>query len=172
MPTEKSSSVIPFVVRAEGSGVAQRLTTAGTPAHVFETDAYPAFGGRDAAPSPLFYALGSLTSCNQVTASLVARSLGIQLGAWKLEAQGDLDTAVLVKGAPGNANFDRVVVRATVETDATAEQFATLVSETERRCPVTQLFKRSGVVFENVWTRASLRDDARAAAPVANQPSS
>ena len=63
MSTAKSSSsVIPFVVRAEGLGVAQRLTTAGTPGHVFATDAYPAFGGKDAAPSPLFYALGSLTS--------------------------------------------------------------------------------------------------------------
>ena len=63
--------------------------------------------------------------------------------------QGDLDTSVLVGGADGNANFDRVSVRATVETDATDEQFATLVAETERRCPVTQLFKRSGVEWDN-----------------------
>jgi uncharacterized OsmC-like protein len=162
MTTLQKSSVIPFVVRAEGAGVAQQLTTAGGTAHVFQTDAYPAFGGRDAAPSPLFYALGSLTSCNQVTASLVAKSLGIQLGAFSFEVQGDLDTSVLVQGAEGNANFERVIVRATVETDATDAQFATLVSETERRCPVSQLFKRSGLVFENVWTRSALRDAAAA----------
>jgi putative redox protein len=48
------------------------------------------------------------------------------------------------------------VVQASVETDASEEQFARLVSETERRCPVTQLFKRSGLVFENRWTRAAL----------------
>ena len=47
-------------------------------------------------------------------------------------------------------------VRATVETDATDEQFATLVAETERRCPVTQLFKRSGVEWDNQWEKASL----------------
>ncbi len=147
------SQVVPFVVHGEGTGVAQTVTAGG---HTFHTDAYPAFGGADAAPSPLFYALSSLTSCNQVTASLVARDLGIRLGAWRFDAQGDLDPSVLVGGADGNANFDRVEVRATVETDASAEQFARLVSETERRCPVTQLFRRSGLEFLNTWTRAPL----------------
>lgn len=132
--------------------MAQRLETQGARAHVFATDAYPAFGGRDEAPSPLFYALGALTSCNQVTASLVAKGLGITVGHWSFEVQGDLDPAVLVRGADGNANFERVVVRATVETDATEEQFALFVSETTRRCPVSQLFIRSGLAFENVWT--------------------
>lgn len=148
-----TSTVVPFAVHAEGSGVAQTLTAG---KHVFHTDSYPAFGGADTAPSPLFYALGALTSCNQVTASLVARDLGITLGRWTFDVRGDLDTAVLVGGAEGNANFDRVEVRATVETDADEEQFARLVSETERRCPVSQLFLRSGLEYSNDWTRAPL----------------
>jgi putative redox protein len=151
-------SVVSFVLHATGSGVAQTLTTEGDVTHVFQTDAYPAFGGSDTAPTPLFYALGALTACNQVTASLVANDLGIQLGEWTFDVQGDLDTAVLVGGAEGNANFDRVQVHATVQTDATPEQFATLVSETERRCPVSQLFQRSGLRFINNWTRADLPD--------------
>jgi len=155
MPTLKTS-VVPFVVSATGTGTAQDLTTAGPNAHRFSTDAYPAFGGQDEAPSPLFYALGSLTSCNQVTATLVAKDLGIRLGAWTFDIQGDLDTSVLVGGAEGNANFDKVSVRATVETDADDEQFARLVSETERRCPVTQLFRRSGLEYENEWQRLPL----------------
>jgi putative redox protein len=154
------ASVVPFVVTAEGTGVAQRLTAAGDAGHTFEADAYPAFGGHDAAPSPLFYALGSLTSCNQVTANLVAKDLGIRLGAFTFEVQGDLDTAVLVAGEDGNANFDRVAVTATVETDATEEQFARLVAETERRCPVTQLFVRSGLEFVNEWARRDLQAPA------------
>ena len=155
LPTVKTS-VVPFALTATGSGTAQHLTTAGDQAHQFSTDAYPAFGGHDEAPSPLFYALGSLTSCNQVTATLVAKDLGIRLGAWTFEVQGDLDPSVLVGGADGNANFDQVTVRATVETDATEEQFARLVSETERRCPVTQLFQRSGLAYENNWQRLPL----------------
>lgn len=158
--TIPSSSVVPFVVHAEGTGVAQRLCVAGNPGHVFHTDAYLAFGGANTAPSPLFYALGALTSCNQVTGSLVARDLGIALGRWTFEIQGDLDTGVLVHGAEGNANFDRVRVVAVVETDATAEQFSTFVSETARRCPVTQLFQRSGLQLENDWSRVELSVNA------------
>lgn len=156
MTLSPKATVVPFIVRSEGWGVAQTLTAAGEAGHTFHTDAYPAFGGSDAAPSPLFYALGALTSCNQVTGSLVARDLGITLGRWSFEIQGDLDTAVLVGGEDGNANFDRVQVRAVVETDATPEQFATFVSETARRCPVTQLFVRSGLEFDNDWTPAPL----------------
>lgn len=48
---------------------------------------------------PLFYALGALTSCDQVTASPVAKDLDIRLCRWTFEARGELDTAVLVGGA-------------------------------------------------------------------------
>jgi uncharacterized OsmC-like protein len=157
MSETKSSSVVPFVIRGEGSGVAQKVVAAGAAQHTFHTDAYPAFGGADRAPSPLFYALASLSSCNQVTGTLVARDLGVHLGAWSFEVQGDLDTRVLVQGAEGNANFSKITVRATVESDATDEQFTRFVAETERRCPVTQLFKRSGLEFDNQWTRLPLR---------------
>ncbi len=67
---------------------------------------------------------------------------------------------MLVHGAPGNANFERVSVIAVIETDATAEQFSTFISETARRCPVTQLFQRSGLQLENDWSRVELRVSA------------
>ncbi|MBY6366463.1 MULTISPECIES: OsmC family protein [Rhodococcoides] len=154
--TSVKTSVVPFVVDARGTGVAQHLSVQGTAGHEFDADAYPAFGGRDAAPSPLFYALGALTSCNQVTASLVAKDLGITLGEFTFRVQGDLDTGVLVAGEDGNANFDRVTVEATVQTDASGEAFDHFVAEVERRCPVSQLFVRSGLEFVNRWERADL----------------
>lgn len=147
--------VVPFTVHGTGTGVAQRIVIPGSP-HAFDTDAYPAFGGADEAPSPLFYALGSLISCNQVTAQLVAKDLGVTLGRLSFEATGDLDTSVLVGGQEGDANFRRVVVTATVDTDATPEQFEQLESETQRRCPVSQLFIRSGTDFSSTWTRAQV----------------
>lgn len=150
------TSVVPFVVEATGSGVAQHLIAQGDNKHEFDTDAYPAFGGKDAAPSPLLYALGALTSCNQVTASIVAKDLGLTLGEFTFRIQGDLDTEVFVTGAEGNANFDKVTVDVTVQTDADEEKFSTFVSEVERRCPVSQLYIRSGLEFVSNWTRTAL----------------
>ena len=155
MAITPKATVVPFTIHGTGTGVAQHVVVPGSP-HAFDTDAYPAFGGQDAAPSPLFYALGALSSCNQVTAALVAKDLGVTLGAFEFTVTGDLDTAVLVGGEDGNANFDRVALTAKVETDATAEQFAELQVETERRCPVSQLFRRSGTEFQVDWTQLPL----------------
>ncbi|PWJ49063.1 Uncharacterized OsmC-related protein [Quadrisphaera granulorum] len=151
-----SKETVPFVVDAEGTGVAQRLVVAGDHEHVFTADTYPSFGGEDAAPSPLSYLLGALTSCNQVTGSLVASGLGIAVGRWSFHIQGDLDPSVIAGGAEGNANFDSVSVRVTVETDADESTFATFRTETERRCPVTQMFKRSGLAYTSAWHRVPL----------------
>ena len=155
MPIKPKATVVPFTIHGTGTGVAQHVAVPDSE-HAFETDAYPAFGGQDAAPSPLFYALGALSSCNQVTAALVAKDLGIALGAFDFVVTGDLDTAVLVGGEEGNANFDRVELTARIESDATPEQFAELQAETERRCPVSQLYRRSGTDLQVGWTQLPL----------------
>lgn len=100
--------------------------------------------------------LGALTGCNQITAQLVAKDLGVELGTFRASAVGDLDPSVLAGGAEGNANFERVVFEVEVETDADDEQFARLQAETERRCPVTQLYVRSGLEYVTSWTRVPL----------------
>lgn len=143
--------LVPFTTTGRGNGVAQSVTVEGDNPHTFASDTYPAFGGADAAPSPLAYTLGALTSCNQITAQLVAKDLGITLGDFDITARGDLDPAVFVGGAEGNANFSAVVVDATVTTDAEGERFEQFVLELERRCPVTQLFKRSGLDYTSTW---------------------
>ena len=144
--------LVPFVVDSTGTGVAQDITVQGEPSHQFASDTYPAFGGTDAAPSPLAYTLGALTSCNQISAQLVAKDLGIRVGSFSFTARGDLDPSVFVGGAEGNANFSSVTVDATVETDAEGETFDHFVAELERRCPVTQLFRRSGLDYTSTWS--------------------
>jgi putative redox protein len=149
-------AVVPFAVHAEGTGVQQDITVQGDNQHAVRADTYPAFGGEDSAPSPLAYALAALSSCNQVVAQAVAQGLGVTLGKLTFDVQGDLDTAVIAGGEEGNANFDRVTVKATIESDASPEQFEQLKSETERRCPVSQLFIRSGLEYDAQWTQAPL----------------
>ncbi|MXG90878.1 OsmC family protein [Nocardioides flavescens] len=142
---------VPFSVASRGTGVAQDVTVQGEHEHHFSSDTYPAFGGADAAPSPLAYTLGALTSCNQISAQLVAKDLDIRVGEFTFTARGDLDPSVFVGGVEGNANFDAVTVEATVETDAEGERFDRFVAELERRCPVTQLFRRSGLDYTSTW---------------------
>lgn len=144
-----------FRLASNGTGVSQLIRPEGSE-HLIAVDAAPAFGGHDAAPSPIAYALGALIACSQVTAQLVAKDLGLELHGFAFKLSADLDTAVLVGGAQdGNPNFESVEIAAIVETDASAEQFAQLKRETERRCPIYQLFARSGVALSSTWRAVS-----------------
>jgi len=147
---------IPFRVDGQGTGVAQNIKVKGSPYEI-SVDAYASFGGSDSAPTPLAYSLSSLGSCTQVTGSLVARDLGINLGNWSVTVKGQLDTDVLVKGKDGNANWDSIELLVSVETDTNDEgKFQRLASETERRCPITQLFKHSGAGWNSQWVNTAI----------------
>lgn len=71
--------------------------------------------------------------------------------------EADLPTAVLVRGAAeGNPNWEGVRLRVRVQTDAEGERWERFVSEVERRCPITRLFRLSGVRWESEWVNERL----------------
>jgi putative redox protein len=145
--------LVSFAVTGTGTGVAQTVAVKGAD-YVIETDAYPAFGGKDAHPSPLAYTLASLSSCNQVTSAIVARELGITIEAVRFDVVADFDPTVMTTGSgTTDATFQNLRVTAEITTDATADQFEALHAETERRCPVTVLFARAGVAITSEWTQ-------------------
>jgi putative redox protein len=147
-------STFPLVtlrLTGEGIGTRQTIHEDGTD-HVIRTDARLALGGADSAPSPLAYALAALTSCTQVTSQIVAKDLDLSLGRLKVSVDAELDPTVLATGAEGVSNFTRLSLDISVETAAAPDLFARFGSEVERRCPITQLFRRSGVAVTTRWT--------------------
>ena len=144
---------VTFRLNSAGIGAAQTIFAEGSP-HIINVDATRGFGGKDEYPSPIFYVLSSLISCSQVTAQLVANDLGIQLHSFEFDLKANLDTAILFEGAEeGNPNFQDIIIKARIETDTSDDLFEKLKSETERRCPVYQLFTRSGVHIRSHWIR-------------------
>ncbi|MHA6781253.1 OsmC family protein [Pseudonocardia saturnea] len=145
--------LVNFAVSGAGTGVAQTVAVKGAD-YVIETDAYKAFGGQDAHPSPLAYTLASLSSCNQVTSSIVAKELGITIESVKFDVSSDFDPTVMTTGkGTADATFQNLVITAEITTDATADQFDRLRDDTARRCPVSVLFTRAGVRITNDWTQ-------------------
>lgn len=145
------STLVPFSLRGSGEGVKQAIAVDGGPL-AFAAEGHHAFGGTDSAPSPLDFALGALTSCTQVTAQIVAsQKPAIQLGRWDIAVKATLDGAVLLKGGEGVSNFRDVDLTIVVETDLRDADFTAFAEEVEHRCPVTQLFRRSGVRVTTHW---------------------
>ncbi|KAK4225871.1 OsmC/Ohr family [Podospora fimiseda] len=145
---------IPLQITGTGTGTQQHITIADK-SYTISTDTYTGLGGQDSQPSPVSYSLASLSSCNQVTGAVVAKDHGIKLGKWHVTVDALLPTAVLVGGQQGNPNWESVKLKARVQTDVPVEdkegKFQFFVQEVERRCPITTLFKLSGVRYESEW---------------------
>lgn len=155
MPLDSRGSVLDFDVSGSGEGVLQQVAVDGT-SFTFSSEGHRAFGGTDSAPSPLDYVLAAFISCNQVTSKIVALGQGIELGRFEGRINAKLDNSVLAFGADGNGNFESVTLDFSLETALDDDAFAAFTAEIARRCPVTQLFERSGVTIHSNWTNKAL----------------
>ena len=147
--------LVTFSVTGTGTGVRQDVDVVGS-GHLVKSDAYEAFGGKDEFPSPLAYVLASLTTCNQVTASIVARELGIEVRSYEFAVDGDFNPTVMTTGRAADGehpdSFSAVRLTAVVDTDAPQDLLERLGAEVERRCPVSALFRNAGTELTSTWT--------------------
>src|SRR5437667_9995016 len=108
-----------------------------------EAGLHPATGGDGSSACSADMLLEALVGCAGVTLSAVATALGILLRDAKIRAEGDLDfrgTLGVSKDVP--VGFERIRLRFDLDTDAPAEQIATLIRLTERYCVVYQTLSR------------------------------
>jgi uncharacterized OsmC-like protein len=83
--------------------------------------------------------LEALVACAGVTLRAVSTGTGIELRDATISAEGDLDfrgTLAVAKDVP--VGFQHIRLRFDLESDATAEQIASLIRLTERYCVVYQ----------------------------------
>jgi len=104
-----------------------------------EAGLHPATGGDGLAACSGDMLLQALVACAGVTLNAVATALGIVLRDANVRAEGDLDfrgTLGVAKDAP--VGFQAIRLHVDLDTDASAEQLATLLRLTERYCVVYQ----------------------------------
>ena len=105
---------------------------------------HPATGGSGAELCSGDMLLEALVACAGVTLNAVATVLAIPLRAGKVFAEGDLDfrgTLGVAKDAP--VGFRAIRLRFELDTDASADQLATLQKLTERYCVVYQTLRQA-----------------------------
>lgn len=117
------------------------------------TDEPESSGGTNAGPTPLTTVLAALCGCESVTFHRTAGELGLAYEGISFVADFTID----IRGRNGDRavrpHFQTVRMEATVTTDASAEELAAVVEETEARCPVFNLLSDAGVRIETVWVR-------------------
>ncbi len=125
-----------------GEGVTCRVETGKA---LVTAGLHPATGGNTLAACSGDMLLEALVACAGVTLNAVATSLGIELRDASLTAEGDLDfrgTLGVARDVP--VGFQAIRLLVSLDTDATAEQIATLLRLTERYCVVYQTLAGPG----------------------------
>lgn len=119
-----------------GEGITCRVETGKA---LVEAGLHPATGGDGLAACSGDMLLEALVACAGVTLQAVSTAIGVELRDGKVIAEGDLDfrgTLGVAKEAP--VGFRDIRLRFDLDTDADAEQLATLIRLTERYCVVFQ----------------------------------
>jgi uncharacterized OsmC-like protein len=113
-----------------------------------EAGLHPATGGTGMLACSGDLLLEALVACAGVTLSAVSTSMGIAISDAEIRAEGDLDfrgTLGVSKEVP--VGFTRIRLYFMIQSDASAESIAKLISLTERYCVVYQTLVR-GVAVE------------------------
>jgi uncharacterized OsmC-like protein len=132
-----------ITLRAHGRLSDQVTCKVETGRAIVEAGLHPATGGTGAFACSGDMLLEALVACAGVTLSAVATALGIQLRDAALHAEGDLDfrgTLGVAKDVP--VGFERIRLHIELDTDASEEDQARLLSLTERYCVVYQTLRR------------------------------
>src|SRR3954467_13957548 len=120
----------------DGLGISCKVETGRA---VVEAGLHPATGGDGTLACSGDMLLEALAACAGVTLRAVATSLGLDVRAGTVRAEGDLDfrgTLAVSKDAP--VGFRGIRLAFELETDASDEELATLLRLTERYCVVFQ----------------------------------
>lgn len=120
----------------DGLGISCKVETGRA---VVEAGLHPATGGDGTLACSGDMLLEALVACAGVTLRAVATSLGLEVRGGRVRAEGDLDfrgTLAVAKDAP--VGFRAIRLSFDLDTDADADQLATLKKLTERYCVVFQ----------------------------------
>ena len=136
-----------------GAGVTCSVATGRA---LVEAGLHPATGGDGLSLCSGDMLLEALVACAGVTLGAVATSLGLEIRAGRVRAEGDLDfrgTLAVSKEAP--VGFRAIRLAFELETDAADEDLDTLLRLTERYCVVYQTLAH-GPSLSASWTTVAV----------------
>ncbi|MEO1140264.1 MAG: OsmC family protein [Pseudomonadota bacterium] len=112
-----------------------------TQAFSIDADHPPQFAAPDNGPTPAEIVLTALASCLTAGVAAVAENRGIKLRSVKATLEGDMDMAgILGIDADIRNGFTAVRVKFDIDADASGEDIAALVAQSQKRSAVFDIF--------------------------------
>jgi uncharacterized OsmC-like protein len=111
----------------------------------------PQFAAGDNGPTPVEIVMSGLASCLTAGVAAVAQHRGIQLHKINATVEGDMDIAgILGVDEDVRNGFSAIRVRFDIDADATADEIAALVAQSQKRSAVFDIITNPGSVSVSV----------------------
>lgn len=118
---------------------------------IIEAQAHAGVGGAGTAACSGDLLLAALAGCTQLTAQLVAESMGLQFNDLEVTVEGDLDlrgTLGISRDVPVGFSNIRLAIR--IDGDISDEQLASFGRKVERYCVVLQTLKQPPQIITTI----------------------
>lgn len=110
-------------------------------AFTFDADHPAPFAAEDNGATPVEIALSALASCLAAGVAAVAQNRGIQIRSVAANVEGDMDIQGILGMDPDVRNgFSAVRVRFEVDADATKDEIAAVIAQSQKRSAVFDIF--------------------------------
>ncbi|MEM9551040.1 MAG: OsmC family protein [Pseudomonadota bacterium] len=116
-----------------------------------DADHPPQFSASDEGATPVEILLGALASCLSAGVASVAQNRGVQLKSVKATVEGDMDMYGIMGIDPDVRNgFQAIRVIFDVDADASADEIAGIVAQSQKRSAVFDIFTNPSSVVVTV----------------------
>ncbi|KGX85772.1 OsmC family protein [Pontibacillus litoralis] len=111
-------------------------------------------GGTDQGANPLETLLAALSGCESAVSNMVAKEMNFDLQGIEFDIQGELDPRGFMGQEGIRRHFEKVTLRAVVETSESEARIQELKAIVDDRCPVYQTLVAAGVEMDTEWVKA------------------
>lgn len=143
-----------MTVKLTGQGVSHSRSDTEIDGLTVVIDEPVARGGTNEGPSPTATAYSSLIGCTNVIGNKCADKLGVDIGHLSFEMEVEFDRRGVLLMEEVDVPFPTIRLTVTSNGSASEEELAAVARETEKFCPISKLYEKSGTDLTVTWRKA------------------
>lgn len=145
---------IEMTIKLSGQGTSHSRSETETDGLSIVIDEPIARGGTNEGPSPTATAYAALIGCTNVIGNKCAEKLGIDIGHLSFEMEVDFDRRGVLLIEEVDVPFKAIRLEVMADGNASDAELAAVAKETEKFCPISKLYEKSGTDLTVTWRKA------------------
>lgn len=145
---------IEMTIKLSGQGTSHSRSETETDGLSVVIDEPIARGGTNEGPSPTATAYAALIGCTNVIGNKCAEKLGVDIGHLRFEMEVDFDRRGVLLIEEVDVPFKAIRLEVMADGSASEADLAAVAKETEKFCPISKLYEKSGTDLTVTWRKA------------------